>query len=100
MADRPIESLTLREKLIDAEKLTRELVDHLERGFIPKAHQLRRTARHATSPEHQDEIKDLTVRNSVDQVLKSDDYTRHLCERAVTLLNAIDTDVQTVFEQG
>lgn len=100
MSDRPIESLTLREKLIDAEKLTRELVDHLERGFIPKAHQLRRTARRATSPEHQDEIKDLTVRNSVDQVLKSDDYTRYLCERAVTLLNSIDTDVQTVFEQG
>lgn len=100
MADRPVESLTLREKLIDAEKLTRELVEHLERGFIPKVHQLRRTARRATSPEHQAEITDRTIRSSVDQVLKSDDYTRQLSERAVSLLNAIDTDVQTIFEQG
>lgn len=100
MADRPVESLTLREKLIDAEKLTRELVEHLERGFIPKVHQLRRTARRATNPDHQGEIKDLTIRNSVDQVLRSDDYTRRLSDRAVTLLNAIDTDVQTIFEQG
>ena len=100
MAGRPVESLTLREKLIDAEKLTRELVEHLERGFIPKVHQLRRTARRATNPEHQDDIKDLTIRNSVDQILKSDDYTRQLCGRAATLLNAIDTDVHTIFEQG
>lgn len=100
MADRPVESLTLREKLIDAEKLARELVEHLERGFIPKVHQLRRTSRRATNPDHQGEIRDLTIRNSVDQVLKSDDYTRQLADRATTLLNAIDTDVQTIFEQG
>ena len=100
MGGRPVESLTLREKLIDSEKLTRELVEHLERGFIPKVHQLRRTARRATNPEHQGEVTDRTIRSSVDQVLKSDDYTRQLCDRAVTLLNAIDTDVQTIFEQG
>ena len=100
MAERPVESLTLREKLIDAEKLSRELVDHLERGFIPKVHQLRRTARRAANPEHQSEIRDLTIRNSVDQVLKSDDYTRQLCDRAAALLNSIDTDVRTIFEQG
>ena len=46
------------------------------------------------------DIKDLTIRNSVDQILKSDDYTRQLCGRAATLLNAIDTDVHTIFEQG
>ena len=100
MSDRPVESLTLRQKLIDAEKLARELVEHLERGFIPKVHQLRRTARRAANPEHQGEIKDLTVRNTVDQVLKSDDYTRQLGDRAISLLNAIDTDVQTIFEKG
>lgn len=100
MAERQIESLTLREKFIEAEKLTRELIDHLDRGFIPKVHQLRRTARRGTNPEHLDEIKDLTVRESVKQVLDSDDYTRQLCDRAGQLLTAIDKDVNTIFEQG
>jgi hypothetical protein len=100
MPDRPLESLTLREKLIEAEKLSRELIDHLERGFIPKAHELRRQARRANEPDHQDEIKDVTVRSMVDQVLHSDDYTRQLGDRAERLLAAIDTDVRTIFENG
>lgn len=100
MDDRPLESLTLREKLIEAEKLSRELIDHLERGFIPKAHELRRLARRANEPEHQDEVKDVTVRSTVDQVLQSDDYTRQLCQRAGQLLAGIDRDVSGIFEHG
>ena len=100
MSERPLESLTLREKLIEAEKLTRELTDHLERGFIPKSHELRRTARRGNEPDHQDEIKDVTIRSLVNGVLHSDDYTRQLCERERNLLAAIDREVSTIFEEG
>jgi Mg2+ and Co2+ transporter CorA len=100
MSDRPLDSLTLREKFIEAEKLTRELIDHLERGFIPKAHELRRLARRANEPEHQDEIKDVTIRSSTDALLQSDDYTRHMSQRTGELMSAIEQEVRMIFEQG
>ena len=100
MSERPLENLTLREKLIEAERLLRELTDHLERGFIPKAHETRRLARRANEPENQDDIKDVTIRSSADVLLRSDDYSRQLCERNIRLLAAIEQDVQAIFEQG
>ncbi len=100
MAERPPESLTLREKFIEAEKLTRELSDHLERGFIPKAHKMRQMARRANQPDHQDEVRDVTIRSSVDQLLQNEDYARQLCERARGLLAAISKDVTEIFDHG
>jgi hypothetical protein len=100
MSDRPLDSLTLREKFIEAEKITRELIDHLERGFIPKAHELRRLARRANEPDHQDEIKDVTIRSSSNALLQSDDYTRQLGQRAGELMLAIEQEVRLIFEQG
>jgi hypothetical protein len=98
VSDRPLESLTLREKLIETEKLSRELMDHLERGFIPRIHDLRRLARRGNEPDHQDEVQDITIRNSVDRILQSDDYTHQLCGKARQLLAAIDMEVNTIFE--
>jgi hypothetical protein len=98
VSERALEGLTLREKLIEAEKVTRELIDHLERGFLPKVHQLRRLARRGNEPEHQEEITDVSIRSTVDQVLHTDDYTRQLSTRARNLLAAIDKDVTTIFE--
>lgn len=100
MSERPLESLTLREKLIEAEKLLREVTDHLERGFIPKAHELRRLARRANDPENQDEIKDVTIRSATDELLRSDDYSRQLCQRSERLLAAIEQEVQVISEHG
>lgn len=100
MSERSPEHLTLREKLIEAERLMRELSDHLERGFIPKAHETRRMARRANQPEYQDEVKDVTVRSSSDDLLRSDDYSRQLCERNLRMLSAIEQDVRAIFEQG
>ena len=56
--------MTLRQKLIEADKLTRELTDHLERGFVPKVHNLRRVTRHGSETEN-DSITDLTVRSTL-----------------------------------
>jgi hypothetical protein len=100
MSERLLDNLTLREKFIEAEKITRELIDHLERGFIPKAHELRRLARRANEPDHQEEIKDVTIRSNTDGLLKSDAYTRQLRDRTGQLLLAIEQEVRTIFEQG
>lgn len=100
MSDRPLDNLTLREKLIEAERLLRELTDHLERGFIPKAHLTRRTARRANEPDNQDEVKDVTIRSSSQELIRSDDYSRQLCERNIRMLAAIEQDVKAIFEMG
>lgn len=100
MSERSPDNLTLREKLIEAERLLRELTDHLERGFIPKAHLARRTARRANEPENQDEVKDVTIRSSATELLRYDDYSRRLCERNRRFLAAIERDVEAIFEQG
>ena len=57
--------LTLRKKLNEAERIIRELVHHVEHGYIPKAHLTRRTARKGNDPKEQAEITDKTIRSSV-----------------------------------
>ncbi|MEW4530225.1 hypothetical protein [Maioricimonas sp. JC845] len=96
MPERSLTSLTLREKFNDVERLARELIQHLEHGYIPKAHELRRTARHGCDPEHHDEVTDATIRNLVERVLVSDDYTRELCTRAQRYLEAVDHEVADI----
>jgi len=43
MAERRIEDMPLRDVFTEAEQLARDLVDHLENGFLPKASWLRST---------------------------------------------------------
>lgn len=100
MADPSLDRLTLRKKFIEAEKTARELADHLERGCIPKAHEVRRLAQRANQPDQQDEIRDVTIRSSSERLIQIDDYTRELCQRAELLLAGIEADVQSIFENG
>ncbi len=85
--------LTLREKLSEAEKMTRELIHHVEKGFIPKAHDLRRLTRQTSDP-NAEEVTDLTVRAVADQTVQSDQYTRKLCEQLNAMLRCIQDDVE------
>ena len=89
-------SKTLRNKLNEAERLTRELIHHVEHGFIPKARELRRTARHGNKPTEQDQITDTTIRSSVEKVVKSDDFTRKLCQELSDYLQSIDKDMDRI----
>jgi hypothetical protein len=92
-----IDDLTLREKLRNVEKLTRELSDHLERGFIPKVHALRTLSRRGSESEHRDTISDIAVREGVSTVLKSDRYARELCDKAKRYLRSIQSDIDGMF---
>ncbi|MCA9046864.1 MAG: hypothetical protein KDA69_21215 [Planctomycetaceae bacterium] len=87
------QQLTLREKLSEAEKLTRELMHHVEHGFIPKSHDLRRVTRQTSDP-NAEEVSDLTVRNTAAKTLESDQYTRKLCEQLNSMLRYIQDDIE------
>jgi hypothetical protein len=83
--------LTLREKLSEAERLTRELMDHVEKGFIPRAHELRRVTRQGGDSE---EIADLTVRSTAEKFLESDQFARNLCGQLQEVLGLIQADIE------
>lgn len=91
-----IQSLTLRNKLNEAERIARELIHHVEHGFIPKVRELRRTARHGNDPKEQDLITDKTIRNAVEKTLTSDDFTRKLSDDLTAYLESIEADVQRI----
>lgn len=91
-----LQDMTLRNKLNEAERLIRELIHHLEHGFIPKAHISRRTARKGNDPKEQSDITDMTVRSAVEKTLTSDDFTRQLCTQLDEYLESIQDDVKKV----
>ena len=93
---RSLSSMTLREKLSESERLTRELIHHLEHGFIPKAHALRRLAREANDPATADEITDVTIRTNVATVVETDDFTRTVSEQLTPVLQSIRQDVERI----
>ena len=99
MSQPSIDILTLREKLRNVEKLTRELSDHLERGYVPKAHSLRRLARKGNEPENREAISDVAIRESVSTVLKSDSYARDLCDQTKRYLQSIAADIDGMFDE-
>lgn len=94
-----IDNLTLREKLRNVEKLTRELSDHLEKGFIPKVHKLRRLARRGNDPEHRESISDIAIREAVSTVLQSDTYARNLSDQTKRYLRSIQIDIDKMFDE-
>lgn len=97
MDTRPLEQLTLRDKLTEAERVTRELVEHLDRGFIPKAHELRRVVRHHDGPDGTP-VQDVTVRNHAARVLESDQFTEKLYDKLDRYFAAIATEVSRIVE--
>ncbi|MCA9112770.1 MAG: hypothetical protein KDA52_22650 [Planctomycetaceae bacterium] len=97
MAGGSLHNLSLRDKLKDVEKLTRELSDHLGRGFIPKVQSLRRLSRRATHPDQRDSVSDAAIRESVAAVLKSDEYAQELCQKTRDYLRSIQADVDGMF---
>lgn len=92
----PIESMTLRTKLNEAERVIRELVHHIEHGYIPKAHLLRRNARKGNDPKEQNDITDVTIRSSVEKTLESDEFTQDIGHQLQAYLSSIDMDLKRI----
>lgn len=93
MIERPLNELTLREMFTDVERLTRELVEHLEQGFLPKSQALLRIVPEGSE---QDDIADVTVRSHAARLLESGDFAEQLYEKVSGYCAAIDREVTRI----
>jgi hypothetical protein len=94
MSNRPATELTLREMFIEAEQTSRELIDHLERNFLPRNQELRSLA----VPGRIADVRDVTVRTSASAVLESGRFSDQLSRRLTELTRAIDEQVSQLVE--
>lgn len=95
-----IEQLTLREKLRDAAHTLRELIEHLDMGFVPKVHELKKLCRQPEPGTEAPPVADSTVRSHVHTVLDSDRFTAGLVENLDKYLASIQKDVANVVSKG
>lgn len=100
MVERSPDQMTLRKLFTETERLTRELVEHLEQGFLPKVQNLARLVDPGHVDVHGNPVEDVTVRNSAAQVLESEVYTDQLCEKIQHYCDAIDRDVARIVAEA
>jgi len=91
-----IEGMTLQEKVKKSEVLVRELIEHLELGFLPKLKNLQKISRVGRSQSQLEEIADLTIRTHVSQMLDSEQFTESLFEKLSNLTTALEKDMNDV----
>ena len=82
--------LPLREKFTNAERLTRELIDHLDQGFQTRVHELRRMAR----KDEADGVTDKTVRAHCTRLFESHKFSSKLTAELDELLDGILTEME------
>jgi hypothetical protein len=92
-----MEEMTLRDKCREVDRLSRELEDHLQQGFVPKVHELRKLCK----PQEADfgGIPDITIRSQIQQVLASERYTGEIYEALERGLVLIAEDVNGLLER-
>ena len=101
MAERPVGQLTLREMLTDAERMTRELGEHLDQAFIPKCHELTRLVRPINGePPDVRSLEDVTVRTQAARILEVETFTDGLFEKLMKYCQAIDHSVGKIVSEG
>lgn len=95
-----IERFTLREKIRESARGLRELIDHLEMGFVPKVHELRKLCRQHDPTSGAPPVADVTIRSYVLSVVESERFTVGLNESLENYLNSIRKDVSEVIARG
>ena len=100
MAERPLDDRTLSEKFVDAERMARELIDHLDRGFLPKTRELQKLVEPSDGQPINDDVEDLTVRIRAAGVLQSDLFTEELYDKLERYCASINADVSRIMTGG
>jgi hypothetical protein len=94
MVERSIKQLTLREMLTEAERLSRELGEHLDQAFIPKCHELSRLLRPINGdPPDVNALEDVSVRTQSARILETENFTESVFAKLSECCTAIDAAV-------
>ncbi|MBQ16075.1 MAG: hypothetical protein CMJ65_03010 [Planctomycetaceae bacterium] len=96
MAERRAADMPLREVFTEAERLARELVDHLENGFLPKASGLRDLVSVSDQGVGADDVHDVTVRNHAAQLLDRARFANELYKRFDECVETIGQKVSRI----
>jgi hypothetical protein len=101
MTQRPVHSLTLREMLAEAERLTRELSEHLDPSFIPKCLELTRLVRPINGePPDLRALEDVTLRTQAARILETETFTETVFEDLSKYCQAIEQAVNRIASEG
>ena len=95
MPDTLLETMPLRDRIREAERLSRELAQHLEMDFLTKIHNVRKLTR----PEgrgNTESVADNAVRSGVDTALNSHVYTLELTRKLERFLDSINREMHAL----
>lgn len=97
MVERSIQSLTLREQLVEAQRLSRELAEHLDQAFLPKCLELTRLMRPINGePPDIRALEDVTVRTQASRILETETFTEKVFEELSEYCKAIEAGVNKI----
>ena len=88
-----LENVPLKDLCKEAERLTRELIDHLERNLIPKTREFQGLVRPTSELDTGDNVQDITIRNQAKTLQESQEFTEQLYKKTSQYLEAIDREV-------
>jgi len=101
MVERSIQSLTLREMLVEAEHLCRELSEHLDQSFIPKCLELTRLVRPINGePPDVRALEDVTLRTQAARILETDTFTEKVFQKLSEYCQAIEGAAGKIASEG
>lgn len=99
MSGRSARQMTLQELFRAAERHIRELVEHLDKNFVPKADALVRMLEPrsgARSEERSHRTDDIELHSQVVKLLESEAYTAQVYSKLDDYLRAIDASVSQI----
>lgn len=92
-----LKDVPLRDVCKEAERLTREVVDHLNRNLIPRTRELHELVK-PDSPfdEGGTGVKDITVRNQVATLLESQQFAEDFFLKTREYLQSVDSHLTEI----
>lgn len=92
--DESLDGVPLHTVCKEAERLTRELIDHLEQNLIPRTKEVHDLVK-PDSPFSASgaDVQDVTVRNQVSTLLESQEFAEKLFVKTRQNLEAIDESI-------
>ncbi len=87
--------------LVEAERLSRELSEHLDQAFIPKCLELTRLVRPINGePPDERALEDVTLRTQAARILETETFTENVFKELSDYCNAIEGAVNKIASGG